>query len=122
MKNHEGQKTNQPDNAIFHTACILMLSFLMLCGTGYASSDTPVSVNMAPAAIGVAADLVGESGLNNPANITVVMAAIGNTDASGYESAFNDEQAGNTEEPQYAGTASRTKQSTRSACTESCSL
>jgi len=119
MKKHEGQKTNQTVNAIVHTACLSLLSFLLLCGTGYASSDAPVNVNTTSAAMGASAGFGGGSALTI---LAAVAADIGSIDASGFDSVFNDEEAGYTEAPLYAGTASRVKQSARSACTESCSL
>jgi len=119
MKKHEGQKTNQPVHTIFHTACISLLSFFLLCGSGYASSDAPVNINSAPAAMGVAAGFGGGSALTI---LAAVAADIGSTADSTFDTAFSYEESGYMETLPDAGTASRSKQGARSACTESCSL
>jgi len=119
MKKLEKQKTYQSVYTIFHTACLLLLSFFLLCGPGYASSDAPVNINSVPVAMEASAGFGGGSALTI---LAAVATDIGSADASSFDSAFNDEEAGYAEAALYVGTTSRAKQGARTACTESCSL
>jgi hypothetical protein len=118
MKQHEGQKSYQPVNVMFHTACISILSFFILCGPGYGSTEIPVNVNTATADIEAATG----SDLNSPVNSTTVKADFGSAAASAFDPEFNNDEAVDAETLLYAGTAGRAKHIVRSACKESCSL
>jgi len=119
MKKHEGQKTYQTVNTIFYSACISVLSLFLLCGPGYASSDAPVNINSASAVMGASAGYGGGSALTI---LAAVAADIGSTDVSGFDNSYYEVESAYTETLSDAGTASRSKQGARSACTESCSL
>lgn len=122
MKRAEEQKTEQPVNPLFLTTCSAILSLFLLCSPGYASTDITDNAHTAPAGIQAAAGFGSGFDLNSPWNSNVVRADFGSRDAFGFETAFNDDEAGYAETVPDAGTAGGAKQGAGNACTDSCTL